>query len=1228
MSSFRSMITAVVACLVLFQHAAADEKFDPTRDVLESLEAMRVGPLDWPQWGGSSRRNNTPAGTAIPVHWDVRTGENVLWSVPLGSQTNGSPVVANGKIFVGTNNTHGYVKRYPSQMNLGALIAFEEKTGAFLWQASTLMLATGRSNFVASLGNCSTPYCEGNRLWYVTGRAEVVCLDTEGFHDAQNDGPYKSESNKNRDEDDIVWHFDMMTQLGVTPHKHSSCSITCLGEYCFVITGNGVDSNHLSIPTAKAPSFICLNKSTGELIWSDSSPGGNILHGQWSSPCIFHAGGRDQVVMAGGDGWIYSFDPAGDGLGRAKLLWKFDGNPKAVQYSVNVGGTDQIRNPIVATPVFYDGYLYIGMGEDQESSDGAGMLYCIDPTREGDVSIELAVDSEGKEVPPQRLAAIDPTQGHQAIPNPNSALRWQYDQSDRNENRKIEFEEILHRTVSSVAIKNDLLIVPDLSGVVHCLDAKQVNEGKPVVYWTHDMFSPVQSSPLIVEDKVYICDVGGDVVVFELSKTHRVLAENRFDKSIRTTPIVANDTLYVASQNRLYALKSGANSPGSDARRTDETTVSATSNPLAETIDGPVSGQGSRPAQPPAREPTVEPNSQTPSADSSVAEPGSLKTDNPLSRLESADVLLVETKDGIAAYSSSLGKWDTLTVANPDDGSSRLKKATLSDVFASVVINQQIFGYSSKIGRWAMLRLPPEIVRDAEPVHLRNTLSVKIGDQIYVLSSRSGEWTSPDVVQPDSVQGGPELVAPGDAQKKLRLALDSAEVRRLQDEVAKYESRSTRQAEQIRQMLKVSPVGTPESDAIQDARQALEETLAKALDLKTQIEQSRLREMQARLSRMEEQLEQRKAQRTQIVKRRATELIEGEETRWSDPKSVPSVARSSSVRGSFSSSTLNRSAPILVTPKSEENSAKATSGRDNSTPASTPLRGEPVTRISAKPLEKKPNEFFSLSRDGSELKLLYQFEGHPLVGSPAVSHDGQWIAFDAAPLGNSDDMQIFVMPIDGGPPKRICSGQMPTWFPFGRYLLCTRQEPRSGIWRVDRESQERTFIRPGSGGQMSPDGTKVAVTFSPELTVLDLTPGTNRTIIGGRSNPFIHIVSNGTWSPDGKSFCFVGVRSNGARDICTTTMTGIDDIADLKVHHTFRQNVMTDFAWHPAGDRIVFSGVCSARKGLKQLYEFDPDKPGSVELVPGQDPTRNNFDMSWTPDGQRLIYLSGDYCDD
>ncbi len=543
-ASTRPVVPAFVApALAALLGIAPTHAADPIQEAIDFVAKLDVKPHDWPQWGGSPARNNTPLGADLPIEWDVESGENVRWSAALGSETYGNPVVANGKVYVGTNNGSGYVERYPSTVDLGVLLCFDEKSGEFLWQHSSEKLPTGRVHDWPNQGICAAPAVDGNRLWYVTSRGEVVCLDTEGFHDGVNNGPYTTEPNENKDEADVIWKFDMMGELGVSQHNMCSCSLMFVGDRLFVCTGNGVDEGHIRIPATNAPSFICLDRNDGTVLWTDNTPGANVLHGQWSSPAFGVFDGQPQVLFGGGDGWLYSFDPEGEN-GKAKMLWKFDCNPKDSLYQLSGRAT---RNHIIATPVVYDGLVYVGVGEDPEHGEGNGHLWCIDPTRRGDVSPTMVFNTADPSSPiaHKRLQALVAKDGDFERDNPNSAAVWHYVGNDPSE-----FETTMHRTCGTVAIKDDLLFIADFSGLVHCLDAKTGD-----AHWTYDMFAASWASPLIVEDKVYISDEDGDISIFELSKEMNMLGEINVGTAVYTSPVCANDTLFIANRNRLFAIE-------------------------------------------------------------------------------------------------------------------------------------------------------------------------------------------------------------------------------------------------------------------------------------------------------------------------------------------------------------------------------------------------------------------------------------------------------------------------------------------------------------------------------------------------------------------------------------------------------------------------------------------------------------------------------------------------
>ena len=290
--------------------------------------AADVWAADWPQFGGSPARNNTPEGKNIPVEWNVgqfdpqtnawkrENAKNILWVARLGSQSYGTPVVAGGKVFCATNNGAGWLKRYPATEDLGCLLCFRQSDGEFLWQFSREKLKAGRRVDWPEQGICATPLVEGDRVYVVTNRGEVACLDTA----ADPKAPQEAR---------IVWLFDMMKKLGSVQHNMASCSVTSAGDLLLVNTSNGVDESHEKIPAPQAPSFIAMDKKTGKLAWADNSPGENILHGQWASPAFAVLDGVPQAIFPGGDGWVYSFLAKPSDDGKPKLLWKFDCNPRS-----------------------------------------------------------------------------------------------------------------------------------------------------------------------------------------------------------------------------------------------------------------------------------------------------------------------------------------------------------------------------------------------------------------------------------------------------------------------------------------------------------------------------------------------------------------------------------------------------------------------------------------------------------------------------------------------------------------------------------------------------------------------------------------------------------------------------------------------------------------------------------------------------------------------------------
>ena len=463
--------------------------------------SISVSAQDVSMFGNTPARNMVSDETSILSEWDVATGENVLWSQPVGSQAYGGPVVANGRVYVGTNNEG---RRDPAiEGDKGVVMAFESTSGDFLWQMVHPKLTSGRVNDWPLQGVCSTAFMEGDRIYYISNEAHIVCLDARGFKDGENNGPFTDEEFTDDNSGDIIWSYDMIGELDVFPHNLATGSPLIVGDVLYTLTSNGVDEGHVNIPSPFSPDFIAVDKNTGELLWESNPVGENVLHGAWTNPAYGVINGRAQVIFAGGNGVIYSLDAeTGD------LIWEFDCNPKDAEWILGGRGT---RNNVLATPVIYDNKVYIGVGQDPEHGEAPGHFYAIDATGTGDVT--------------------------------DTHTLWHRGGED------------FYRTMSTAAITDDVLYISSLSGFLHALDPETGEE-----FWTYDAFAAVWGSPYVVDGKVFLGDEDGDIVVLRAGQEMEVIGEYNLGAAVYCTPVAKDGVLYILTRNRIWAFQEGVKS--------------------------------------------------------------------------------------------------------------------------------------------------------------------------------------------------------------------------------------------------------------------------------------------------------------------------------------------------------------------------------------------------------------------------------------------------------------------------------------------------------------------------------------------------------------------------------------------------------------------------------------------------------------------------------------------
>lgn len=484
-----------------------------------ALCAALARAADQPQWGQRNTRNQISAETGLPDSVDVATGKNLKWVAPLGTQTYATPVIAEGRVFIGTNNDKPRDPAHPG--DYGVLLCLNEKDGSLAWQLlATKISAEYKDPYMdwPRVGICSAPTVEDGRVYVVTSRNEVVCLDIHGLKNG-NDGPFKDEARRLTPKDaptsatltdkdaDILWVYDMPKEIHGFAHDSPHAQILILGRYLYINTSNGVAYQHKGWRNPDGPSLIVLDKATGRLVAMDKEGmGTHILHCNWSSPALGTVGGKELLFYGASDNMMRCFEPlaADPGAGQVatlKCLWKVETDltaPRDIKDVHEFMGKKARGGPsnIEGMPVFDQGRLYFALGGDYWWGKAEGWLKCFDA-------------AQGKELWSLPLAK---------------------------------------HTLCTPAVKDGLVYATDCGNNILCVDAAT---GK--VVWTQQTAGDFWSSTLVADGKVYAGSRKKDLWILAEGREKKVLCTTLLDSEINGTPVAANGTLYVTTMKNLYA---------------------------------------------------------------------------------------------------------------------------------------------------------------------------------------------------------------------------------------------------------------------------------------------------------------------------------------------------------------------------------------------------------------------------------------------------------------------------------------------------------------------------------------------------------------------------------------------------------------------------------------------------------------------------------------------------
>jgi outer membrane protein assembly factor BamB len=246
---------------------------------------------NWPGWRGP-RGDGTSLEQGVPTTWNAKSGESLVWKVPLPGKGHASPIVWGERVFVVTCNEETQER---------ILLSLDRQTGQTLWQRTVLTAPLETRHALNSCAS-STPATDGS-LVYVSFQevdGSVVPAPNVGAPRPVTPGKVVIAAY------DFEGHQKWLVRPGDFVSAHGYCANPVLYENLVIVNGDHDGDSYI----------VALDKATGRTVWKVPRAG-KIR--SYVTPLVRQIGGRTQLVFSG-SGHIVSLDPA-DGSQH----WTIDG---------------------------------------------------------------------------------------------------------------------------------------------------------------------------------------------------------------------------------------------------------------------------------------------------------------------------------------------------------------------------------------------------------------------------------------------------------------------------------------------------------------------------------------------------------------------------------------------------------------------------------------------------------------------------------------------------------------------------------------------------------------------------------------------------------------------------------------------------------------------------------------------------------------------------------------
>lgn len=321
-----------------------------------------------------------------------------------------------------------------------------------------------------------------------------------------------------RETGEPLWQQELHRGVFDHMHKdnsHATATAACDGEsifYCF-------QSDEKTWATAQ-------DMKTGEIRWKkDFAPFGTV-HGYASSPVIY----KSTVIVVSdskAESYLVAFDRrTGD------VVWK---TLRPDQYQnfvspivLNVAGRDQL---LLTGP--YNTYSYDpDTGEMIWKCEGPTTVAATTPVADQDTVYTTAGYPERILMAVRADGTGDVTETHRL-----------WTRCGRGDD--------IRRSgyVPSPLLHDGLLYILVDEGKFRCHDPATGD-----LIWEHEFDAPFYSSPVLVDDRIYMFDREGGGYVFQAGRELKLIAENRLPEGAFATPVFLGDDMYLRTLKKFYRI--------------------------------------------------------------------------------------------------------------------------------------------------------------------------------------------------------------------------------------------------------------------------------------------------------------------------------------------------------------------------------------------------------------------------------------------------------------------------------------------------------------------------------------------------------------------------------------------------------------------------------------------------------------------------------------------------